>query len=188
MKELNKLINKIMLWNLPCVVYMYCVLLYSKSFEMLMYRSNFVILCFGIVNLWLFISLLLKEHANNKLSIKKIVLAYLGSMIVVGAPVLYYAVSPLAMYRAINGADKNVNTVIFNKKQFPDLASEDFGTCNDELICSFHVVKFRVYPRHGTTVDLDISPIQENSSMIMTMPMRNIHIVFNQVILTKEKD
>lgn len=185
MKELNKLINKIMLWNLPCVAYLYYIILDPIDFETMMYRSNFVILGFGIMNWLLFISELYKELKKNKLSVKNILLANFVQVVVFVIPMLYYAVSPLLLYRAIDGADKNVNTVIFSKKEFPDLADNSFVTCKDELVCYFRVVKFRVYPTHGLTADVDISP-DKYMTISLTMPIKNVHIVFDQVILGKE--
>ena len=160
----------------------------SINFETMMYRSNFVVLGFGVINWLLFISELYKKFkSNNRLSAKNILLANLFQLIVFVIPVFYYAVSPLLLYRAISDQDKNVNMVIFSKNEFPDLVNNSFVTCKDKLVCYFRVVKFRMYPTHGLTVDLDISP-DKNITISLTMPIKHVHIVFDQAILGKDRE
>ncbi len=56
MKELNKLANKVMLCNIPCIAYLYYIMLDPINYETMIYRENFVILGFAVVNLLLFIN------------------------------------------------------------------------------------------------------------------------------------
>lgn len=150
----------------------------------MMYRSNFAILGFGVVN-WLLISCEFYKELKKKLNVKTILLANFVQVVFFVIPLLYYAVSPLLLYRAIGDADKQVNTVIFSKKEYPDLADNSFVTCKEELVCYFQVVKFRVYPTHGLMVDVDISP-DKYMTISLTMPIQSVHFVLSQVILGKD--
>ena len=160
------------------------MLFYSPSFDELAYRSNYVILLFGVINLSFFTALVVQSYLQRRTSKKNAIITGLAGNLVGLIFISYYAISPLALYHLIDGADKNITTVVFDKKEYPDLAEDKLATCKTDQFCYMDVVKFRVYPRHGVMVDLDISPLKNLSIVLRTMPMSNINFMLNQVVLT----
>ena len=184
MKEFTKFTNKLLLCNLPCIAYQFYVLFYSSSFDELAYRYNYVILLFGVMNLSLFNGLILQSYFQRRTSKKNAILTGLAGNVAVFILMSYYAILPLALYHIIDGADKNITTVIFDKKEYPDLAEDKLAICKTDQFCYIDVVKFSVYPTHGVMVDLEISPIKNLSIILRPIPISNIHFMLNQVVLT----
>lgn len=184
MKEFTKFTNKLLLCNLPCIAYQFYVLVYSSSFDELVYRANYVILLFGVMNLSFFTALVVQSYLQRKTSKKNAIIANLSGTVAGFILMSYYAISPLALYHLMDGADKNITTVIFDKKEYPDLAEDKLAICKTDQFCYISVVKFRVYPTHGVMVDLNISPMENLSIILRPIPMNNIHFMLNQVVLT----
>ena len=184
-KEMQKIINRFILVNLPCMAYMLYVLGYSHSFDVMMYRSNYVIILFAIVNLLFFIIGNYHEYMNGRITknIARITSAIMSftALIVVS----YYATMPLILYKAIDGHDKNITTVIFDKTEYPDLAKESVAQCKNTPVCYINVEQFRANPTHGTQVQLSISPVK-NYTIILNSEMSNVYFVLNNVILRKD--
>lgn len=185
MKEFTKFTNKLLLCNLPCIAYQFYVLFYSSSFDEFAYRSNFVILFFGVMNLSFFTALVVQSYLQRRTNKKNAIIIGLAGNLAGIIFISYYAISPLALYHVIDGADKNITTVIFDKKEYPDLAEDKLAICKTDQFCYIDVVKFRVYPTHGGMVDLNISPMKNLSIILRPIPMSNIHFMLNQVVLTE---
>lgn len=184
MNDLTKLTNKIFLCNLPCMAYQYYVLFYSKDFDVFMYRSNYVVLLYGVMNLGLLTTLLIQSYLQHKTNKKSTITIGIFGMMTWLILMLYYAILPLSLYYVIDGADKNITTVIFDKTEYQDLAENKLAICKTDQFCYIKVVKFRVYPTHGVNVDLDISPIKNLSIIIRPVKIDNIKFLLGQVILT----
>ncbi len=157
------------------------VLLYSKDFDALNYQINFVVILYVIMNLILFVSVISSQLPNGKN--KKIFIGMSSIFAVI--IIMYYAVLPLTIYAVMNNGDKKITTVLFDKKEFPNLADETLAVCQNDQFCYINVVKFRVYPTHGSNIELNISPYNNYSIIIRPMSIKNIQFALTQVILRK---